>query len=308
MKNFISLLTFLLFAWLGIWWYYSCNWCAKNTDTNTTIVKEALDKEAEAIAKKAYEDSLAVANALSVGLFAKDNNDQELFSYSENLQINNADGNVLVPTALSNFSDQIVDYLGQNQDQELIITGYENTSENDNNSGLGISRANFIKDILVKAGVNENRIVTKTKLEDYNYTQEGIYNGGILLNFNPLDKSRLAEVEKSVATRTLYSNFGQKTFKPDATLINYALELKNYLNKYPDKKVQIIGHTDDVGEEKANLWYGQERANNVKTYLVSQGLSEEKIITSSKGETNPVVPNDTDENRAKNRRIEIIVN
>ncbi len=308
MKNFISLLTFLLFAWLGIWWYYSCNWCAKNTDTNTTIVKEALDKEAKAIAKKAYEDSLAAANALSVGLFAKDNNDQELFSYSENLQINNTNGNVLVPSALSNFSDQIVDYLGQNQDQELVITGYKNTSENDKDPSLGILRANFIKDILVKAGVNGDRIVTKAKLEDYNYTEEGIYNGGILLNFNPLDKSRLAEVEKSVATRTLYSNFAQKTFKPDATLINYALELKNYLNKYPDKKVEIIGHTDDVGGEEANLWYGQERANNVKTYFVSQGLSGEKIITSSRGETNPVVPNDTDENRAKNRRIEIIVN
>ena len=47
---------------------------------------------------------------------------------------------------------------------------------------------------------------------------------------------------------------------------------------------------------------------NVKKYLVSRGIPSEKLTTQSKGESDPIVPNDTPENRNKNRRIEIIVN
>ncbi len=308
MKNFISLIIFLLFAWLGIWWYYSCDWCAKSTDNDSIIVEEKTDSDAEALAKKAYEDSIAKANESAIGLFVKDKNDQELFSFPDNLQINNSGGDVSIPNSLAGFEDQIVDYLGKNQDQELIITGYETNSERQNKSKYGVSRANYIKDLLTKAGINPDRIVTEAKLVDYKYDEDGIYNGGVLLNFNNLNTSRIAEIEKSVVKRTLYSNFAQKTFKPDPQLVNYALELKNYLNKYPDKKIQIVGHTDDIGKEEANLWYGQERANNVKKYLISQGIEKDKIIASSKGESNPIASNDTEENRAKNRRIEITVN
>ncbi|EZH75475.1 hypothetical protein ATO12_01460 [Aquimarina atlantica] len=307
MKNFSSFLIFLLFAWLAIWWYYSCDWCSKSTDESIPVVEQKPNPELEALAKKAYEDSIAAANR-NVGLFAKGPHGQDVFRYIENLKINNTNGDVFIPNSLKGFSQQVADYLGKHQDQELIIYGYENSSENSDSTQLGISRANFIKDILVKAGINADRIVTKMQLNDYIYSDNGEYPGGILLNFNTLNKDRLIEVEKSIATRTLYSNFAQKTFQPDATLSNYALELKNYINKYPDKSVVITGHTDDVGEEEANLWFGQQRANNVRDYLISQGIAKDKIIALSKGESNPIVPNDSEENKAKNRRIEITVN
>ncbi len=308
MKNLISFLIFLLFAWLGMWWYYSCPWCLGEDKSSTTIVNKSPDSNADELRKKAYEDSLALANA-SRGLSIRDNNNQDIFTYPENLEINKNDGTVLIPEALAGFSSQIAEYLGTHQDQELIISGYENLAEQEKNAELGIARANFIKNILIDAGVNGDRIVTKPKLEDYAYNENtGNYTGGIHLSFNPLDESRIAEVEKGVANKTLYSKFAQKTFTPDATLTNYTLELKNYLQKYPDKSVQVIGHTDDVGEAKANKWFGQQRANNVKNYLISQGISKDKINATSKGESDPIVPNDSEENKAKNRRIEIIVN
>lgn len=308
MKGLFSFFFFLLFAWLGIWWYYSCDWCAKDLDENPSIVEEKTNSEADALVKKAYEDSISNANNTQIGLFAKDNKDQEVFSYYENFRINNTNGDVHIPNTLEGFSEQIVNYLGQHQDQELIITGFENSAEAIDTNKLGISRANFIKDIIVNAGVNANRIVTKTQSNQYVYGDDGTYNGGILLNFGDLDTSRLEEVEKSIANRTLYSSFAQKTFLPDATLSNYALELKSYLEKYPDKNITIIGHTDNVGEKKANLWFGQQRANNVRDYLISQGISKEKIEASSQGESNPIASNDSEENKAKNRRIEITVN
>ncbi|WP_108868400.1 OmpA family protein [Aquimarina aquimarini] len=308
MKSLLSFFIFLLFAWLAIWWYYSCSWCAIDRNENTTLVEKTPDPDAEALAKKAYDDSIAAILKSAIGLYINDATNQKVFTYPENLKINSANGDVFIPTILQGFSKNIADYLGQHQDQELIISGYENTTENKDSTGLGISRANFIKDILINAGVNGDRIITQATPKDYMYSDDGNYNGGIDLQFNTLDKSRLIEVEKSIATRTLYSNFGEKTFKPDATLSNYALELKNYLNKYSEKSVLITGHTDDIGNEESNLWYGQQRANNVRDYLISQGISKDKIKALSKGESNPIAPNDSEENRTKNRRIEIIVN
>ncbi|MDH7445703.1 OmpA family protein [Aquimarina sp. 2201CG14-23] len=304
MKNLISFLIFLLFALLGMWWYYSCNWCLGDRNKGSSIVEEQIDPEAEAKAKKAYEDSLALAH----GLYAKDNQNADIFRYPENLQINNTDFEVYIPDGIQGFEDKIANYLGQHQDQELVIYGYETSTESEMDTIHGVSRANFIKDLLVNAGINGDRIVSKAKLHNYEYDANGTYDGGILLYFNKIDASRLKEVEKGIANKTLYSDFGSKEFKPDATLTNYALELKTYLDKYPDKNVIITGHTDDIGSDKDNLYFGSVRAKNVKQYLVSKGISANRLTANSKGESSPIVPNDNEENKAKNRRIEIIVN
>lgn len=304
MKNLISFLIFFLFALFGMWWYYSCNWCLGSKSTEPSVVKEQINPEAEVLAKKAYEDSIA----LTRGLFAKDILQADVFRYPENLRINNANGDVHIPDGILDFKDKIANHLGGHQDQELIIFGYETSVEKSSGVNLGVSRANFIKDILVKAGINGDRIVTKSKVYTYDYNSDGNYNGGILLNFNKTDRSRLKEIEQGIANKILYSDFGSKDFKPDATLANYALELKNYLDKYPDKKVILTGHTDNIGDEESNQWYGQTRANNVKKYLVSKGILIDKLTALSKGESSPIAPNDTEESRAKNRRIEIIVN
>ncbi|MEW7280868.1 OmpA family protein [Aquimarina sp. 2201CG1-2-11] len=308
MKNLISLLIFLLFAWLAMWWYYSCDWCAKDITNSTTVVNEKENLEAEALAKKALEDSIAAAKKMMSGLFVKDLEDQDIFRYPDNLKINNENGDVFIPASLQDFGTKIADYLGQHQDQELIIYGYENTSERDQNLEYGATRANFIKNLLVEVGINPDRIVTKELQKNYEYDTDGNYNGGIDLKFNTLNKERLAEVEKSITDKVLYSEFGQKTFQPDATLSNYTLELKSYLDKHPDEVITVTGHTDNVGTEEANLWYGQQRANNVKQHFISQGIPKEKIKALSEGELSPIVPNDSDENKAKNRRIEISVN
>lgn len=288
-----------------MWWYYSCNWCLGNKDEGSTIVKEQIDSAIEAKAKKAYEDSIALAH----GLYAKDIENTDVFRYPKNIQINNSNFDVFIPEGLNGFENKIANYLGQHQDQDLIIYGYETSIERETDSLTGISRANFIKDILVNTGgVNKDRILTKAKLHAYDYDTDGTYNGGILLNFHKIDESRIKEIEKGIANKTLYSSFGSKDFKPDATLSNYALELKNYLTKYPDKKVLITGHTDNVGDTKSNQFFGLKRAQNVRDYLTSQGIPSDKLTAKSKGELSPIVPNDTQENRAKNRRIEIIVN
>lgn len=72
-----------------------------------------------------------------------------------------------------------------------------------------------------------------------------------------------------------------------------------------DLKVEIDGHTDDVGNDESNLILSDKRAAAVKEYLVRLGCKEEMLITHGYGESKPLHPNDNDANRAKNRRVEL---
>jgi OOP family OmpA-OmpF porin len=71
--------------------------------------------------------------------------------------------------------------------------------------------------------------------------------------------------------------------------------------------VLVKGHTDSVGSEAFNQQLSQRRADSVAAFLVSQGVAADKIKTEGFGESQPVADNATDEGRAQNRRVEILV-
>ena len=69
--------------------------------------------------------------------------------------------------------------------------------------------------------------------------------------------------------------------------------------------IQIAGHTDNTGEPEANMTLSESRANAVHDYLVSQGISENRLQAAGYGQSRPVDTNDTDEGRKNNRRTEL---
>lgn len=71
------------------------------------------------------------------------------------------------------------------------------------------------------------------------------------------------------------------------------------------EQVTVEGHTDSIGSEAYNMALGQRRADSVATYLAGQGVPAGDMTTVSFGETRPIAPNDTEEGRALNRRVEI---
>jgi outer membrane protein OmpA-like peptidoglycan-associated protein/tetratricopeptide (TPR) repeat protein len=77
-----------------------------------------------------------------------------------------------------------------------------------------------------------------------------------------------------------------------------------YLTANPQLNIRINGHTDDLGNEESNLQLSQSRADDVKRYLIEQGVSEERMTASGFGESMPRVANVDAESRAKNRRTE----
>lgn len=78
------------------------------------------------------------------------------------------------------------------------------------------------------------------------------------------------------------------------------------LKEHPEANAEIQGHTDFVGTEVYNQALSERRANSVKAYLVSQGISEGRITTKGFGESQPTADNRTAEGRAENRRVIII--
>ncbi len=84
-------------------------------------------------------------------------------------------------------------------------------------------------------------------------------------------------------------------------------ELANSLQKYPNSDILIVGHTDSVGTDAYNLDLSQRRAVAASAYLQSLGVPAARLKTAGKGESEPVQSNDTEEGRARNRRVEIAI-
>jgi len=79
------------------------------------------------------------------------------------------------------------------------------------------------------------------------------------------------------------------------------------LEKYPDSEILIVGHTDSVGTDAYNQTLSQGRAQAASTYLQSVGVPASRLHTAGRGESEPIQSNDTEEGRARNRRVEVAI-
>jgi len=98
---------------------------------------------------------------------------------------------------------------------------------------------------------------------------------------------------------------GKDVIKPSS--FDYLDKLVEVLLAEPTWKIQIIGHTDSVGNDAYNLNLSNKRADAVKKYLISKNIPETLITSVGKGETMPIADNKTAEGRFKNRRVEFII-
>jgi OmpA-OmpF porin, OOP family len=71
--------------------------------------------------------------------------------------------------------------------------------------------------------------------------------------------------------------------------------------------VEVAGHTDSIGTEEYNQGLSERRAESVRAYLESKGISATRLTARGYGELQPIASNDTEEGRAQNRRSEMIV-
>lgn len=84
-------------------------------------------------------------------------------------------------------------------------------------------------------------------------------------------------------------------------------ELATLLNKKPEWRLVIEGHTDNVGNPKSNLTLSQKRSESIVKYLVNKGIDIKRLIPKGYGDKKPIATNKTEEGRTRNRRVEMKV-
>ena len=84
-------------------------------------------------------------------------------------------------------------------------------------------------------------------------------------------------------------------------------ELYNFLKSRPHQRIRIVGHTDNVGSDRSNQVLSEGRCKEVRRVMLERGIAPNRIQILGKGEKDPIVPNDTEEHRQMNRRVEIVL-
>lgn len=122
-----------------------------------------------------------------------------------------------------------------------------------------------------------------------------------------MSASQIAEKIKqdgSVALYGIYFDSGKIFIKPESK--STLEKIAQLLRSDPGLRLEVAGHTDDVGSEEDNLKLSQGRAQSVVDALVGQyGIDPKRLVAKGYGESKPVAPNDTVANRARNRRVEL---
>ena len=105
----------------------------------------------------------------------------------------------------------------------------------------------------------------------------------------------------------VYFDSDKSDLQSDAITGTLFERFKAWLDRNPDSKINITGHADASGSNKYNMDLENRRAESVRNFFMSKGISSDKIITGSRGEEEAVSDNKTPEGKAKNRRSEIII-
>ena len=212
------------------------------------------------------------------------------------------------------FLDNVATYLEDNPDKNLTITGYHLLSEKDMEiqgsfqENYGLVRAETIRRLLEERDAEEGRISMEDKLINAEMLPEEPVSFSLYAN----NEGELTQYQKLSFTfnNMTFSdaNFEHNSdvFDPGRQFRLYADSVATYLQLNPNKGLTIIGHTDNTGRNTYNDKLGMRRAKNAGLYFEELGV-ENKIKIESRGEDEPVAPNNTDENRQKNRRVNVVI-
>jgi outer membrane protein OmpA-like peptidoglycan-associated protein/opacity protein-like surface antigen len=236
--------------------------------------------------------------------------------------------------------DNVVNVFQEYPQYEFEIIGHTDSWGSDEyNMDLSERRAIAVKKYLVNHGVDSTRLYTagcgeRKPIAD-NETSEGrainrriefsIYDGvsskcpkvgeNVELEDDAIGVDFTNNEEKNIAKALLSGeqlSFTNVRFKHDSDELTEPSKeildnVVNVLNKLPDLKLEVQGHTDSDGSDVYNQNLSQRRAESVKEYLVSNGTNKDRLTTAGFGESTPVSDNDTTEGKALNRRIEFKV-
>lgn len=222
----------------------------------------------------------------------------------------------LAPTAGLNTSvNKTADYLKNNSNRSLDITGYYREPEKNNSiyPNLGLARAEKVKNMMLGLGVASNQIsTTGIKLPDARWYKNNTMDKGIEFGFSELKKNdpRIAEIKNRLFGKpiTLYFATNSDNINLNAQQRKDFADLNYYLGRVPSAKLEIGGHTDNIGDKSYNVNLSKERAEFAADYLTQRGgIAKNRMVSQGYGPDKPSGSNATADGRQKNRRVEVIL-
>ena len=140
--------------------------------------------------------------------------------------------------------------------------------------------------------ISESEVLDLTQVIEFNELKKEI-------NTAPL------EVGQHVQLKNIFFEFGKSELLPSSfPELDRVVKL---LKENPTIEIEVAGHTDDIGSHEDNMKLSEERAKSVELYFEKHGIDKKRLSFKGYGETQPLVPNDSPENRAINRRVEFII-
>jgi len=124
-------------------------------------------------------------------------------------------------------------------------------------------------------------------------------------------EGRFATIKKTargtiVSLADILFDFGKATLKRDVEF--NLVKIATILEQYPEMKIAVEGHTDNVGSEEYNMELSTKRATAVADFMATQGLPMERMTVAGYGFSRPLEDNSTEAGRQKNRRVDLVIN
>ncbi len=219
-----------------------------------------------------------------------------------------------IKAELENEIESTVNYLNMNPGRMMTIIGYYAMDEvyDGQYQDLGWSRAVHIQKYLVDLGAPSNQLKVTSRLQPQNWFYDGVLKKGVDFEFSELEDTgmRLEEIKSILNAEPIIIFFKKDdwdVYLEDEQSSRIA-DLAYYLDQVDESIIKIKGHSDDTGNTTLQKRNSNKRAVAVKDYfLENSGIPSDKMEARGYGASRPLADNATEEGKAQNRRVEIIL-
>ena len=198
----------------------------------------------------------------------------------------------------------IIDQMTDNNILEIRGIYFDDETNPEGTENIGLARAEALQAMFVEAGVPADRIRTGARADDAPANAKFQYFEAIEFEWNTPEEQEVETVEE-MADRILIRfpfNSIEKIYDPKVD--DYLAKLAERV-KETGESIELTGHTDNVGGDEFNNDLGMRRSMQILSILIKKGVDSKLITADTKGKTQPVRSNETEEGRYENRRVEV---
>jgi outer membrane protein OmpA-like peptidoglycan-associated protein len=237
--------------------------------------------------------------------FSKLNNDKsyDIFEVSgEGFDFENIAAAEVVTVTKESGVTQVVETEKQVEKEVEVVTTVETEVEKIVEKEVQVAAP--VEDLKnVKDTIEEN--AHKSRFEELSLDYIPDIDRQVLINKVKAYLSEKLKQNLSVSFKTVFFDYNKSELS--ILTIHELYTLIEFLKENPNTKVEVVGNTDNVGSWSKNLTLSQQRAQQVYNFLVYNGISSDRMYYYGRSSAIPLAKYDTDENRAKNRRVEVIL-